>query len=75
MESEAVQAGDRELVQLDTALQALAQLNPRQAEMVESRFFGGLGIPAIAALLEISEATVLRDWRAARAWLARELRT
>jgi RNA polymerase sigma factor (TIGR02999 family) len=74
MESEAVQAGDRELVQLDAALQALAQLNPRQAEMVESRFFGGLEIPAIAALLEISEATVLRDWRAARAWLARELR-
>jgi len=75
MESEALQAGDRELLQLDTALQALAQLSPRQAEMVESRFFGGLDIPAIAALLQVSEATVLRDWRAARAWLARELRT
>jgi RNA polymerase sigma factor (TIGR02999 family) len=74
IESEALQAGDRELLELDTALQALAQLNPRQAEMVESRFFGGLDIPAIAALLQISEATVLRDWRAARAWLARELR-
>jgi RNA polymerase sigma factor (TIGR02999 family) len=73
--SEVLQSGDRELVELDTALQALAQLNPRQAEMVESRFFGGLDIPAIAALLQISEATVLRDWRAARAWLARELRT
>jgi RNA polymerase sigma-70 factor, ECF subfamily len=42
--------------------------------MVESRFFGGLDIPATAALLQVSEATVLRDWRAARAWLARELR-
>jgi DNA-directed RNA polymerase specialized sigma24 family protein len=42
--------------------------------MVEGRFFGGLDIPEIASLLEISEATVLRDWRVARAWLARELR-
>jgi len=74
MEGGALQAGERELLQLDTALQALARLNPRQAEMVESRFFGGLDIPATAALLQVSEATVLRDWRAARAWLARELR-
>jgi DNA-directed RNA polymerase specialized sigma24 family protein len=43
--------------------------------MVESRFFGGLDVAEIARLLEVSEATVLRDWRAARAWLARELRT
>jgi DNA-directed RNA polymerase specialized sigma24 family protein len=42
--------------------------------MVESRFFGGLDVAETAALLDISEATVLRDWRAARAWLARELR-
>ena len=73
-ELEASPAGERELLKLDTALEALAQLNPRQAEMVESRFFGGLDIPATAALLQVSEATVLRDWRAARAWLARELR-
>jgi len=49
-------------------------MNPRQAVMVESRFFGGLEIPEMAALLKISEATVLRDWRAAKAWLAHELR-
>jgi DNA-directed RNA polymerase specialized sigma24 family protein len=49
-------------------------MNPRQAVMVESRFFGGLDIPETAALLNVSEATVLRDWRAAKAWLARELR-
>jgi len=42
--------------------------------MVESRFFGGLDMTEISALLEVSEATVLRDWRAAKAWLAQELR-
>jgi RNA polymerase sigma-70 factor, ECF subfamily len=59
---------------LDAALDALAQLEPRQALMVESRFFGGLDVAETAQLLDISEATVLRDWRAAKAWLARELR-
>jgi DNA-directed RNA polymerase specialized sigma24 family protein len=42
--------------------------------MVESRFFGGLDVSETAQLLQVSEATILRDWRAARAWLARELR-
>jgi hypothetical protein len=42
--------------------------------MVESRFFGGLDVPETAMLLNVSEATVLRDWRAAKAWLAHELR-
>ena len=56
------------------ALQELARMNARQAMMVESRFFGGLEIPEIARLLDVSEATVLRDWRAARAWLAQEFR-
>jgi RNA polymerase sigma factor (TIGR02999 family) len=59
---------------LDAALEALAKLEPRQALMVESRFFGGLDVAETAQLLDISEATVLRDWRAAKAWLARELR-
>ncbi|HUQ82289.1 MAG TPA: ECF-type sigma factor [Gemmatimonadaceae bacterium] len=59
---------------LDAALEALAQLESRQALIVESRFFGGLDVAETAALLHISEATVLRDWRAAKAWLARELR-
>ncbi|HXY16072.1 MAG TPA: ECF-type sigma factor [Terriglobales bacterium] len=63
-----------ELIRLDRALDELAQMNPRQAVMVESRFFGGLDIPETAALLQISEATVLRDWRAAKAWLSHELR-
>jgi RNA polymerase sigma factor (TIGR02999 family) len=59
---------------LDAALEALAQIEPRQALMVESRFFGGLDVAETAQLLQVSEATVLRDWRAAKAWLARELR-
>ena len=66
--------GAEELIALDAALEELARLHPRQAQMVESRFFGGLDIPETAELLEISEATVLRDWRAAKAWLAHELK-
>ena len=63
-----------DLLALNRALDSLAEMNPRQAAMVECRFFGGLDIPEIAKLLKISEATVLRDWRTAKAWLARELR-
>ena len=70
-----VATGSDELMALDEAMKELALINPRQAMMVETRFFGGLGIPEIAELLHVSEATVLRDWRAARAWLARELRS
>ncbi len=69
-----VPSGREDLLALDRALDELAQMNERQAVMVESRFFGGLDIPETAELLEVSEATVLRDWRAAKAWLARELR-
>jgi len=65
---------DKEIIRLDSALDELERLNPRHAVMVESRFFGGLEINETAELLEISEATVLRDWRLAKAWLARELR-
>ncbi len=64
----------QELIALDTALQELARIQPRQAMMVESRFFGGLDVSETAQLLEVSEATILRDWRAAKAWLANELR-
>ena len=70
---EAVTTGD-ELLALDTALAELARINPRQALMVESRFFGGLDTLETSELLGVSEATILRDWRAAKAWLAHELR-
>jgi len=74
---EAVQkkpSGGDEILALNTALDALGRMNPRQAVMVESRFFGGLDIPETAELLNVSEATIMRDWRAAKAWLAHELR-
>ena len=63
-----------DLLALNDALEELARIDPRQAMMVESRFFGGLDITETAALLDVSEATILRDWRAAKAWLAHELR-
>lgn len=64
-----------ELVALDAALTRLSALDERQARIVEHRFFGGLTAPETAAVLDISEATVNRDWRAARAWLRREMQT
>jgi RNA polymerase sigma factor (TIGR02999 family) len=63
------------LLALDSALLELAQAEPRQAAIVESRFFGGLEVSEIAQLLGMSDATVLRDWRAAKAWLGHRLRT
>lgn len=65
---------DEELLALDGALEELARMQPRQALMIESRFFGGLDVAETAALLGVSEATIARDWRATRAWLANELR-
>lgn len=59
---------------LDAALRDLARTQPRQAQMIEYRFFGGFDLAETAALLGVSEATVARDWRVARAWLAIELR-
>jgi RNA polymerase sigma factor (TIGR02999 family) len=73
--AEAAVARPDELLALDAALEELAQVSPRQAMMIESRFFGGLDVSETAELLAVSEATVLRDWRAARAWLAGQLHT
>ncbi len=66
-------AAAADVLQLDDALEALGRAHPRPAAVVEARFFGGLTTLEIADVLEISEATVLRDWRTARAWLAAEL--
>ena len=63
-----------EVIALDAALDDLARINPRQALLVECRFFGGLEAKEAAALLEVSESTVERDWRAARAWLSVQIR-
>ncbi|MEM6785239.1 MAG: sigma-70 family RNA polymerase sigma factor [Bacteroidota bacterium] len=64
---------DDQLLALDEALSRLEQLSPRQSRVVECRFFGGLSVEETAAALSISEATVKRDWRVAKAWLYREL--
>jgi RNA polymerase sigma factor (sigma-70 family) len=58
---------------LDMALNRLAELDPRQAQIVELRFFGGMNNDEIAEVLDISVSTVIREWRVARAWLFDEL--
>jgi RNA polymerase sigma factor (TIGR02999 family) len=63
-----------DVLALDAALEGLARIQPRQAAMVECRFFGGLDLVETAQVLEVSESTILRDWRAARAWLALEIK-
>lgn len=67
-------ANERDLLGLDAALDELAEIEPRQAMIVESRFFGGLEIQEIAELMNLSPATIVRDWRSARAWLALRVR-
>ena len=62
-----------DLVALDDALKSLSQVDPQQGRIVELRFFGGLSIEATAKILEISPATVKRDWNVAKAWLYRQL--
>lgn len=74
VEVAAVDAHAEELHALDAALERLAELNPRQARVVECRFFVGLSVEETAEALDLSPATVKRDWTAARAWLNRELR-
>jgi RNA polymerase sigma factor (TIGR02999 family) len=63
----------QDLVALDEALQALAQVDPRKSQTVELRFFGGLTIEETAEVLRVSPDTVKRDWRFAKLWLLREL--
>jgi RNA polymerase sigma factor (TIGR02999 family) len=63
-----------EVCALDDALVALAQRDPRRAQVIELRFFGGLSVEETSEALGVSPQTVMRDWRLARAWLARELR-
>ena len=65
---------DSSLVALDEALEAFAKLAPRQAKVVELRYFGGLGEGEIAEALQTSPRTVRRDWDFAKSWLKRELR-
>ena len=66
---------DADVVRLDEALDALAQLDPRKGRVIELRFFGGLSAEETAAVLEVSTKTVIRDWTFAKAWLQREMTT
>jgi len=63
-----------EMVALDDALTALSAVDPRKAQVVELRFFGGLSVEETAEVLKVSVETVHRDWRLAKVWLQRELR-
>jgi RNA polymerase sigma factor (TIGR02999 family) len=67
-------ANIEELLTLDTALKELEELHPRQARLVEYRFFGGFNLTETTEMLNISESTALRDWRMAKAWLTVRLR-
>jgi RNA polymerase sigma factor (TIGR02999 family) len=62
-----------ELVALDAALNDLAAIDPRASQVVELRYFGGLSVEETAEVLQVSPVTVMRDWRAARAWLLRAI--
>jgi RNA polymerase sigma-70 factor (ECF subfamily) len=71
----AVAGGGRsaDLVALDDAMKALAEVDPRKEQVVEMRFFGGLSVEETAEVLKVSTVTVMRDWSTAKAWLYREL--
>ena len=62
-----------QLCALDDALGELSRMDPRRAQVIDLRFFGGLTVEETAQVLDISPQTVMRDWKLARAWLAREL--
>jgi len=63
----------KDIVALDDALKTLAGVDPRMSQVVELRFFGGLSVEETAEVLKVSPDTVLRDWKLAKTWLAREM--
>src|SRR5262249_27976499 len=66
-------AKSRDLIVLDEALNGLGEIDPRKSQVIELRFFGGLSVEETAAVLKLSDRTVLREWNLARAWLLREI--
>ena len=66
-------AREEEILSIHEALEHLAQMDPRQAQVVEMRFFGGLSVEEAAAVLRISPQSVIRDWKLAKVWLRREI--
>jgi RNA polymerase sigma factor (TIGR02999 family) len=69
----ATQPRDCDLLQLDRALTDLSRVDPRQASIVELRYFAGLSEAEVASLLSLSRRTVTRDWQTARAWIHRQM--
>jgi RNA polymerase sigma factor (TIGR02999 family) len=67
------QESEMDLVALDEALVGLTQIDPRKAQIVEMRFFGGLTVEEIGEVLGVSTGTIKRDWRVAKAWLYQAL--
>ena len=65
---------DVDILALDSALEKLARIDPRQSRIVELRFFAGLTTDEVATVLDVAPITVRRDWVLARTWLFRELR-
>ena len=65
---------DADLIELDDALKAFAEVDARKAQVVELKFFGGLTIDEIAEVLKVSADTVWRDWDLAKCWLYREMK-
>ena len=63
----------KDVIAIDDALKALETVDPRKAQVVEMRFFAGLSVEETAQALNVSEETVLRDWKLAKAWLFKEL--
>ena len=63
-----------DFIALDDALRALSTFDERKSRVIELRFFGGLSVEETAAVLKVSPATVMGDWRLAKAWLKREMR-
>jgi RNA polymerase sigma factor (TIGR02999 family) len=64
---------DRDLLALNDALEQLKESDPRKANVVELRYFGGLSVEETAVVLRVSEGTVTRDWRLARGWLLTQI--
>ncbi len=64
---------DEDVLAIEEALEKLSQVDPRQAEIVELRFFGGLTVQEVAEVLSVSKRTIEAEWTMARAWLRREL--
>jgi RNA polymerase sigma factor (TIGR02999 family) len=69
----AVEGQQTDIVKLDDALGALAEIDDRKSKVVELRFFGGLSVEETSEVLKVSPETVMRDWKTAKMWLLREM--